>query len=80
MSDDGVYWADKNRSMDEKTGTNDTASEFLPYLVENGVPIYVCPPCVEARQLGEENFYSNLTLAGVPKLIELAAEGSVISF
>jgi hypothetical protein len=30
--------------------------------------------------LGEENFYSNMTLAGAPKLIELAAEGSVISF
>ena len=41
MSDDGVYWADKNRSLDEKTGTNDTAGEFLPYLVENEVPIYV---------------------------------------
>jgi tRNA 2-thiouridine synthesizing protein D len=36
-----LYWADKNRSLDEKTGTNDTASEFLPYLVENEVPIYV---------------------------------------
>lgn len=41
MSDDGVYWADKNRKLDEKTKTNDTASEFLPYLVENEVPIYV---------------------------------------
>jgi len=41
MSDDGVYWADKNRSLDEKTGTKDAASEFLPYLVENEVPIYV---------------------------------------
>jgi hypothetical protein len=34
----------------------------------------------EARQVGEENFYSNMTLAGAPKLIELAAEGSVIGF
>ena len=41
MSDDGVYWADKNRSLDEKTRTKDTASEFLPYLVKNEVPIYV---------------------------------------
>jgi len=41
MSDDGVYWADKTRSLEEKTGTNDSASEFLPYLVENDVPIYV---------------------------------------
>jgi tRNA 2-thiouridine synthesizing protein D len=41
MSDDGVTWADKNRSLDEKTRTNDTAREFLPYLVENEVPIYV---------------------------------------
>jgi hypothetical protein len=30
--------------------------------------------------MGEENFYSNMTLAGAPKLIELAAEGNVISF
>ncbi len=44
MSDDGVYWADKNRSLDEKTGTKDTAAEFLPYLVENEVPVNVCPP------------------------------------
>ncbi|MGV7223486.1 MAG: DsrE family protein [Nitrospinales bacterium] len=41
LSDDGVYWADKNRSLDEKTGTKDSASEFLPYLVENEVPIFV---------------------------------------
>ena len=41
MSDDGVYWADKTRSLDEKTGTKDTAGEFLPYLVENEVPVYV---------------------------------------
>jgi len=47
MSDDGVYWADKNRSLDEKTGTKDAASEFLPYLVENEVPIYVCPPALK---------------------------------
>jgi len=38
---DCQVWADKNRSLDEKTGTNDAASEFLPYLVENEVPIYV---------------------------------------
>jgi len=30
--------------------------------------------------VGEENFYPNMTLGGAPKLIELAAEGSVISF
>ncbi|MGD9974005.1 MAG: DsrE family protein [Desulfatirhabdiaceae bacterium] len=41
MADDGVYWADKNRRLDEKTKTNDTASEYLPYLVENEVPIYI---------------------------------------
>ena len=27
--------------VDQKTGTNDTASEFFSYLVENEVPIYV---------------------------------------
>ncbi len=41
LSDDGVHRADKNPSPEEKTGTNDSASEFLPYLVENEVPIFV---------------------------------------
>ena len=39
--DDGVLWADSNRDFDIKTGTGDCPNDYLPYLVDNEVPIGV---------------------------------------
>lgn len=39
--DDGVEWANSTRDMDEKTGTGDCPGDYLPYLVENEIPIGV---------------------------------------
>ena len=39
--DDGVYWADSGRDLDQKTVTGDAPSDYLPYLVEQAVPIGV---------------------------------------
>jgi sulfur relay (sulfurtransferase) complex TusBCD TusD component (DsrE family) len=39
--DDGVLWADSSRDFNIKTPTGDFANEYLPYLVENEVPIGV---------------------------------------
>lgn len=37
----GVNWANSERDFDAKTGTGDCANDYLPYLVENQVPIGV---------------------------------------
>ena len=39
--DDGVKWADSSRDMDVKTATGDCPNDYLPYLVENEVPVGV---------------------------------------
>ena len=39
--DDGVMWADSNRDFDLKSATGDCPNDYLPYLVENEVPIGV---------------------------------------
>ena len=39
--DDGVLWADSTRDFDIKTPTDDCVNDYLPYLVENEVPIGV---------------------------------------
>lgn len=39
--DDGVFWADNTRGLSEKTTTGDCPEDYLPYLVENEVPIGV---------------------------------------
>ena len=39
--DDGVTWADSTRDLTVKATTGDAPEDYLPYLVENEVPIGV---------------------------------------
>ena len=39
--DDGVNWTDSERDLDIKTLTGDCPNDYLPYLVENQIPIGV---------------------------------------
>jgi tRNA 2-thiouridine synthesizing protein D len=39
--DDGVLWADSSRDLTVKTRTGDCPNDYLPFLVENEVPIGV---------------------------------------
>jgi sulfur relay (sulfurtransferase) complex TusBCD TusD component (DsrE family) len=39
--DNGVTWADSTRDLNIKTVTGDCPNDYLPYLVENEVPIGV---------------------------------------
>ncbi len=41
MIDAGVLWANKERDLSLKTGTGDCPGDYLPSLVEKGVPIGV---------------------------------------
>ena len=41
LIDSGVLWADSSRYLSEKTPTGDCPNDYLPYLVENEVPIGV---------------------------------------
>lgn len=39
--DDGVFWADNTRVLSNRTFTGDCPEDYLPYLVENEVPVGV---------------------------------------
>ena len=41
LIDGGVLWADSLRDMNIKTPTGDCPNDYLPYLVENEIPIGV---------------------------------------
>ena len=41
LIDSGVNWANTGRDFNLKTGTGDCPNDYLPYLVENKVPIGV---------------------------------------
>ena len=78
--DSGVDWAMKNQNGGQKTDTGDCVSDYLPYLVENEVPVGVCTPCAKNRHLDEAQFHSNMVLDGGPHLIDMAAEAKVFNF
>jgi sulfur relay (sulfurtransferase) complex TusBCD TusD component (DsrE family) len=39
--EDGVFWANSTRDMTQRTTTGDCPNDYLPYLVENEIPIGV---------------------------------------
>ena len=41
LIDDGVVWADNSRDFNAATPTGDCPNDYLPYLVENEIPIGV---------------------------------------
>jgi tRNA 2-thiouridine synthesizing protein D len=78
--DAGVLWANRKRNFNQKTTTGDCPNDYLPYLVENQVPIGICTPCAKNRQVDEGSFFTNMLLDGGPHLIDMAAEAKVFNF
>lgn len=78
--DSGVEWAIKDRDGSQKTITGDCPNDYLPYLVENEVPVGICTPCAQNRKLDEAKFWPNMALDGGPHLIDMAAESKVFNF
>ncbi len=78
--DSGVDWAMKDRDGSRKTDTGDCPNDYLPYLVEQEVPVGICTPCAKNRKLDEAGFHTNMVLDGGPHLIDMAAEAKIFNF
>jgi sulfur relay (sulfurtransferase) complex TusBCD TusD component (DsrE family) len=78
--DSGVDWAVTTRDGHQKTDTGDCPADYLPYLIENEIPVGICTPCAKNRKLDEADFHTNMALDGGPHLIDMAAEAKVFNF
>lgn len=78
--DAGVSWADAARDLRQPTVTGDCPLDYLPYLVDHEVEIFVHAPCAAGRGIDEEHFHPNMRPADGLCLIELAAEANVVNF
>ncbi len=54
--------------------------ESMDFLVQAGVPIYVCKPCYEYRGLSEQDLVETAELKGMDLFVELSKERQVIPF
>ena len=80
LTDDAV-WIAKTGIIDNVVApTGDEAVSHFTYLLENNVPVYLCIPCAESRQVTQKDVDPAIQFAGSPKIFELAENATVFTF
>ena len=80
LVEDGVMIAKLGMVDNIKSPTGDELKGHLDYLVKEQVPILVCTPCANARQLSPDELVSSARLDTAKTLIALAVESKVFTF
>jgi predicted peroxiredoxin len=80
LLDEGVYIAKKGIAAHVRSATGDNADDHLTYLQEFEVPVLVCTPCAEIRQIAKEDLIENASMATADVFINLCCDSAVISF
>jgi len=80
LLDEGVYLAKQGIITHVRAATGDVADDLLTYLQANEVPILVCTPCAEARQIQDGDLIDGARMATAADLINMScAADAVIS-
>lgn len=79
LLDDAVFLAKKGLADNLRAATGDIATDLIFHLQSFEVPILVCTPCAQARQVKAEELIEGARLATAVELIQLASESPVIS-
>jgi len=79
LLDEGVYLARQGIADHLRAATGDIADDLLTYLQGFDVPILVCTPCAQARQIVEADLIEGARMAPATELIRLSCESAVIS-
>jgi len=79
LLDEAVYISRKGIAENLRAPTGDVADDLLMYLQEFEVPIYVCAPCADTRQIKEEDLMEGFQMAPATKMWELACKSTTIS-
>ncbi len=80
LVEDGVMIAKVGIADNIKSPTGDELKGHLDYLVKENVPILVCTPCANARQIGPDELVKSARLDTAKTLIALAAESKLFTF
>jgi predicted peroxiredoxin len=75
----GVDWARKGAAEKARPNPLDPPiQEMMGNVLDNGGKILVCPPCAGVRGYEEDDLIDNVTLAGSPAMLGIAAEGAIV--
>ena len=79
LLDEGVYLARQGIITNVRAATGDIADDLLAYLQAHEVPILVCTPCANARQIKEDDLIEGSRMATAAEFINLSCDAAVIS-
>ena len=79
LLDEAVYLAQKGIVTNLRAATGDSADDHLSYLQAHQVPILVCTPCAQSRQIAEADLVEGARMASAVELIRLSCDAAVIS-
>ena len=79
LLDEGVYLAREGIITNVRAATGDIADDLLTYLQAHEVPILVCTPCANSRQIRKEDLIEGARMASAAEFINMACDAAVIS-
>jgi len=79
LLDEAVYLSRKGVTDHLRAPTGDVADDIILYLQAFEVPMYVCGPCAQTRQISENDLMDGFLMAPAAKMFELACTSTTIS-
>jgi predicted peroxiredoxin len=79
LLDEGVYLAREGIITNVRAATGDIADDLLAYLQAHEVPILVCTPCANARQITQDDLIEGSRMATAAEFINMSCDAAVIS-
>jgi predicted peroxiredoxin len=77
LASSGVDWVRKGAAKAARLNPLDPpAQEMIQNLIDEGVSVFVCPPCAGVRGYEEEDFIDGVTLAGSAAVHNLINQGA----
>ncbi len=78
LLDEAVYLAKEGIITHVRAATGDIADDLLAHLQAHEVPILVCRPCADARQVKADDLIEGARMAPASELINLCCNAATI--
>jgi predicted peroxiredoxin len=78
LLDEGVYLAKTGIITHVRAATGDVADDLLTYLQAHEIPILVCTPCANARQIKPEDLIEGARMASAAEFINMSCKACAV--
>ncbi|MBW1776181.1 MAG: DsrE family protein [Deltaproteobacteria bacterium] len=78
LLDEGVYLAKTGIITHVRAATGDVADDLLAYLQAHEIPILVCTPCANARQIQPEDLVEGARMASAAEFINMSCQADAV--